>query len=197
MASRLHKYSANNTLLILIQRPDATAVAGYREWQKMGRQVRKGSQAIWILAPNKYKIETENEETGEKDTAFQLRGFRPAGVFALEDTDGPEIPRPALLAGEAPAAVWDGVVGLLQEAGYSVSREEIETRANGDTNPTTQRVRVDSRLSPFQALKTLDPRAPPRSPWPRREHRGIPAPSRLAGSRSRVSDLRRNGRSWL
>jgi hypothetical protein len=155
MASRLHRYSANNTLLILLQRPDATAVAGYREWQKMGRQVRQGSQAIWILAPNKYKTEIENEETGEKDTAFRLRGFRPAGVFALEDTDGPELPKPKLLAGEAPAAVWDGVVGLLQAAGYRVSREEIQSRANGDTDPRTQRVRVDSRLSPFQALKTL------------------------------------------
>jgi hypothetical protein len=155
MASRLHKYSANNTLLILMQRPDATAVAGYREWQKMGRQVRQGSHAIWILAPNKYKIETENEETGEKDVAVGLRGFRPAAVFALEDTDGPELPKPALLAGEAPAAIWDGVVDLLQETGYSVSREEIQSRANGDTDPQIRRVRVDSRLSPFQALKTL------------------------------------------
>jgi hypothetical protein len=155
MASHLHRYSANNTLLILLQRPDATAVAGYREWQQMGRQVRQGSQAIWILAPNKYKTEIENEETGEREAAFKLRGFRPAGVFALEDTDGPELPKPALLAGEAPRAIWDGVVGLLQEHGYSASREEIETRANGDTNPQTKRVRVDSRLSPFQALKTL------------------------------------------
>jgi hypothetical protein len=138
-----------------MQRPDATAVAGYREWQKMGRQVRKGSQAIWILAPNKYKIETENEQTGEKDTAFALRGFRPAGVFAIEDTDGPELPKPALLAGEAPAAIWDGVTDLLQEAGYTVNREPIESRANGDTDPRTKRVRVDLRLSPMQALKTL------------------------------------------
>jgi N-terminal domain of anti-restriction factor ArdC len=155
MASRLHRYSANNTLLILMQRPDATAVAGYKEWQKMGRQVRQGSKAIYILAPNKYKIETKNEETGEKDTAFALRGFRPAGVFAIEDTDGPELPKPALLTGEAPAVIWDGVTGLLQQAGYTVSREPIESRANGDTDPATKRVRVDSRLSPMQALKTL------------------------------------------
>jgi hypothetical protein len=155
LASRLHHYSAHNTLLILMQRGDTQAVAGYRAWQQMGRQVRKGSQAIWILAPNKYKIESENEETGENNTTFALRGFRPAGVFAIEDTDGPELPKPALLTGEAPAAVWDGIMELLQQPGYTVSREPIESRANGDTDPATKRVRVDSRLSPMQALKTL------------------------------------------
>jgi hypothetical protein len=155
LASRLHHYSAHNTLLILMQRGDTQAVAGYKAWQQMGRQVRRGSEAIWILAPNKYQIETENEETGEKDATFALRGFRPASVFAIEDTDGPELPKPALLAGEAPSAVWDGVTDLLQQAGYTVSREPIESRANGDTDPRTKRVRVDSRLSPMQALKTL------------------------------------------
>ena len=155
MASRLHRYSAHNTLLVLMQRGDAMAVAGYRAWQQMGRQVRKDSQAIWILAPNKYKVEVENEQTGEKDTTFALRGFRPTAVFAIEDTDGPELPKAMPLTGEAPAAIWDGITGLLGEAGYSVSREPIESRANGDTDPRTKRVRVDSRLSPLHPLKTL------------------------------------------
>src|SRR5579875_1488346 len=49
--SRFHRYSFNNTLLIQLQHPDATRVAGFRAWQQMGRQVRKGEKAIWILAP--------------------------------------------------------------------------------------------------------------------------------------------------
>jgi hypothetical protein len=131
------------------------AVAGYRAWQQMDRQVRKDSQAIWILAPNKYKVEVENEQTGEKDITTSLRGFRPAAVFAIEDTDGPELPKPEALTGDAPRAIWEGVTGLLQDQGYTVSREPIESRANGDTDPKTKRVRIDSGLSPMHALKTL------------------------------------------
>jgi hypothetical protein len=155
LASRLHHYSANNTLLISMQRGDTMAVAGYKTWQQMGRQVRRNPQTIWILAPNKYKVEVENEQTGEKDITTSLRGFRPAAVFAIEDTDGPDLPIPKPLTGEASAAIWDGVTGLLQDQGYTVSREPIESRANGDTDPKAKRVRVDSSLSPLHALKTL------------------------------------------
>lgn len=51
MLGRFHRYSACNVLLISLQRPDATRVAGYRTWQKLGRQVKQGEQGIRILAP--------------------------------------------------------------------------------------------------------------------------------------------------
>src|SRR3989442_1240099 len=58
-ASRFHRYSARNVLLISLQRPSARRVAGYRTWQTMGRQVRKGERGIAILAPCKYRhVET-------------------------------------------------------------------------------------------------------------------------------------------
>jgi hypothetical protein len=138
-----------------MQRPDTAAVAGYRTWQKVGRQVKRGSEAIWVLGPVKYKVELENQDTGEKSSAIALRGFKPVPVFALEDTDGPELPQPAHLAGEAPAAIWDGLTGMLADRGYTVERSLIASRAKGDTNPADHRVRIDSRLPAMEALAVL------------------------------------------
>jgi antirestriction protein ArdC len=56
-AATFHAYSPNNVLLILSQRPDATRVAGYRAWQALGRQVKKGEKAISIFAPRPYRIQ--------------------------------------------------------------------------------------------------------------------------------------------
>lgn len=95
VAARFHRYSFNNTVLIWMQRPDATRVAGFTSWQHMGRQVLKGSKAIWILAPM-----TKKDHDGETEVV----GFKPVPVFAFEDTDDdgsgrwvdePEWPMPA------------------------------------------------------------------------------------------------------
>ena len=64
--SRFHSYSANNCLLIAMQRPDATLVAGYRAWQdKFGRQVRKGERGMRILSPVVVKAKGEGDDVGE------------------------------------------------------------------------------------------------------------------------------------
>src|SRR6266436_2863256 len=63
--ARFHTYSLGNTLLIGFQRPEATLVAGYKTWQSMGRQVRKGEKGIAILAPIVRKIENEDGEKSE------------------------------------------------------------------------------------------------------------------------------------
>ena len=63
--SRFHSYSANNCLLIAMQRPDATLVAGYRAWQdKFGRQVRKGERGMRILSPVVVKAKGEGDDVG-------------------------------------------------------------------------------------------------------------------------------------
>lgn len=56
IASRFHRYSLNNQLLILAQRPDATCVAGYRAWQRLGRQAKRGERAIAIFAPTTRRV---------------------------------------------------------------------------------------------------------------------------------------------
>ena len=88
--ARFHKYSWHNTLLICMQRPDATQVAGYRTWQKLGRQVCKGESGIMIFAPCPWKRETATE-TGETETEQGIY-FRAVHVFDVAQTDGPDLP---------------------------------------------------------------------------------------------------------
>ena len=81
--ARFHHYSWRNTMLIAMQRPDATQVAGYRAWQKLGRQVCKGESGITIFAPCPWKRETDDGETE------QGIYFKTAHVFDIAQTDGP------------------------------------------------------------------------------------------------------------
>lgn len=81
-----HTYSLNNTLLIWIQRPESTLVAGYKSWQKKNRQVLKNSRAIRILAPMVKKIKEDNG-----DETMIIRGFRPVSVFDISQTEGDKI----------------------------------------------------------------------------------------------------------
>lgn len=80
--SKFHSYSFNNSMLILLQRPQASYIAGYKSWQSnFHRQVRKGAKAIQIISPVKYKA--KNEETGEEEERV---GFRTSYVFDISDT---------------------------------------------------------------------------------------------------------------
>jgi len=92
--ARFHQYIFNNQILILLQCPDATHVAGFRTWQSMGRSIRKGSTGIRILAPMIYKRkkETKKEEDEDDDGIMEIeekemvRFFRPVCVFDMQQT---------------------------------------------------------------------------------------------------------------
>ena len=84
--AKFHHYSWRNTMLIAMQRPDATQVAGYRAWQKLDRQVRKGEHGITICAPCPWKRETDD---GETEQGIFSRGVC---VFDIGQTDGPDLP---------------------------------------------------------------------------------------------------------
>ena len=89
---KFHHYSLNNCWLIALQFPTATQVAGYKRWQELGRQVKKGEKSIAILAP----LIKRDKETDER----KVIGFRTASVFDLYQTEGPELPslpKPQLL----------------------------------------------------------------------------------------------------
>src|SRR3982074_592752 len=75
MQSRFHHYSFGNTLLILLQRPDATHVAGFHTWRKLGRFVMKGEKGIRIVVPHVRKVETDEEE------ARRVTGFGVGTIF--------------------------------------------------------------------------------------------------------------------
>ncbi len=157
--ARFHQYSARNVALIHAQRPDATRVAGYRAWQALGRQVRKGERGIRIIAPYR-RVLTEGDDEGDPGAGGALvTGFGVATVFDLGQTDGaplPEPPRPAALAGatDAGAWLWDRLAAFLDGEGVPVLRGDTGT-ANGQYWPGAPRIVVAARLAGDQAARTL------------------------------------------
>ncbi|MEZ5963070.1 MAG: ArdC-like ssDNA-binding domain-containing protein [Planctomycetota bacterium] len=89
-----HEYSFANAMMIVGQRPDATRVAGYRTWQRLGRQVRRGEKGIVIIAP---MVGRRDEEGGDERV---VRGFRAARVFDIEQTDGEPLPELEVTRGD-------------------------------------------------------------------------------------------------
>ena len=90
-AAKFWRYSYRNQLLIMAQYPFATRVAGFRAWQEIGRNVKKGSKAIRILAPCTKKIAREEKEANEKPESI-LTYFVPVCVFDVSQTDGRPLP---------------------------------------------------------------------------------------------------------
>lgn len=151
-SAKFHKYSFGNVIMITVQNPEATQVAGYNKWLELGRQVRKGEKAIQILAPLTYS--RKDEVTGEKVSG--IRGFRFVNVFDVSQTEGDPIPdiRPTLLSGDDLPVVWDQIQKQIEAHGYTVERGNCNG-ANGYTDPIGRKVRVRSDVSGAQALKTL------------------------------------------
>ena len=105
MLSRFHRYSISNVILIGLQRPDATRVAGYRTWQQLGRQVKQGERAIRILAPITYRTRKEGQkrdgEAEQKDDdAGEVLAFKSAAVFDVSQTDGKPLTEFARVSGD-------------------------------------------------------------------------------------------------
>lgn len=133
--SRFHRYSHGNVLLILSQRPDATQVAGYHTWRRVGRQVRKGAKAISIWCPIVKTIE-------DPETSLPLDlcvGFVPCPVFAAEDlVDIDTNPLPTLWR-----PLPDDAEGLyrylhrkVEEGGFPVEERLLPPGRQGSTSPT-------------------------------------------------------------
>jgi hypothetical protein len=95
MMSRFHQYSFGNIALILAQRPDAVQVAGYRTWQALGRQVKRGEKGLSILVPHKVKIEPPEPDA---DPVWVVRHFGIGYVWDVRQTQGKDPPRPPLPA---------------------------------------------------------------------------------------------------
>lgn len=159
-AQVFHRYSINNLLLILSQRPDATRVAGYRTWQSVGRQVTKGQRGIRIFGGRDVVTREEDERTGE-ETERRTRRFFPVSVFDISQTEpiDPDAEDPSTIAhrltGDDPLGILAAVVDYLTGQGWTVEREAIAGEVNGYTaTDGSRRVVVDVDLSPAHAAKT-------------------------------------------
>jgi len=172
-AARFHHYSFRNTVAIWAQRPEATQVAGYRVWQDMGRQVRKGERGIEILAPVTRRADDSDAAPRLPGGAGSIPGlptppartvvgYRIAHVFDISQTDlmaGTAdvfaVVQPALLTGQAPDHLWDGLARQVDEAGYRLVVEPLTGGANGRTHFVDRVVTVTPDLEPAHRAKTL------------------------------------------
>lgn len=102
--ARFHQYSFGNVMLIALQKPNATQVAGFHAWRKLGRWVRKGEQGILILAPmigRKRRDEADADQSEDTDGKVRcLYGFRAVYVFDVSQTEGAELPEFAGIDGQ-------------------------------------------------------------------------------------------------
>jgi antirestriction protein ArdC len=104
--AKFHDYSFRNCLLIAMQKPDATYVAGFNRWKQLNRFVRKGEKGIAILAPLVYRKKaddspkSEPEPTADEQNVATLRGFKVVHVFDVSQTEGDELPQFATLNGD-------------------------------------------------------------------------------------------------
>lgn len=161
-AAAFRSYSFSNVVLIWSQMPEATHVAGFQAWKKLGRQVTKGQRGIRILGGRRFTTTEEDDETGEENTRSGVRFF-PCSVFDISQTEpmeGYEEPEDiaAPLTGADPQGIAQAVADWLTAEGWAVSFEPVPGPANGFTqySGTDQpgRVVVDSDMEPAQQAKT-------------------------------------------
>lgn len=155
--SRFHHYSAQNVLLIQMQRPDATRVAGFHAWLKLGRHVRKGEKGIAILAPVTRRTRDEDEQGGEDVVRKAVVGFRATYVWDVAQTDGDALEEPPVhrLTGADPMGLFEKLSLVVREIGYTVEDEYLSGGVNGDCSVDERRIRIEVRNDPAQQVKTL------------------------------------------
>jgi len=160
--SKFYNYSASNTLLIYMQRPDASRVAGYGDWQKnFKRHVKRGEHGIKILAPCPYKQKVEREQTGPDGRAVTVTeevtraAFKPVTVFDVSQTEGE--PLPSLGVNELTGDVEhypDFFEALKQVSPFPVGFEAIPGGAKGYCNYAEQRIAINEGMAEVQNVKT-------------------------------------------
>ena len=158
IATGFHRYSLSNVLLILSQRPNATRVAGFRQWQARGRQVRKGERAIKIFGYSTKRIEPDEISDGDQE---QQRTFYPIlSVFDISQTDPiegmEEVPdyAPRLKGGDD-AGIYNATAAWLTEQGWTVTRETLGSEDGATSIDGTKRVRIHDDLAPAHAAVTI------------------------------------------
>ncbi len=169
--SKIHNYSFNNTMLIAMQKPDATLVAGFKAWQKnFDRHVKKGEKGICILAPAPYKIKEEQEKldpvTGEimldksgmpitEEVEIKIPAFRVVPVFDVSQTDGKELPDIGVneLSGSV-EDYEDFMQALTEVSPVPITYEDIEREAKGYFHTTDHRIAIQEGMSQSQTVKT-------------------------------------------
>lgn len=167
---KFHSYSLNNTMLILMQRPDASFVAGYNAWKKFDRNVQNGQKAIKILAPMMLKrkeliaakdingnpLLDVNGKQLKEEVTIEYPAFKIANVFDVSQTEGKELPRigPSELSGNVDKykLLYDALIAV---APVPIETIRIESGAKGYYSPSEQKICINEGMSEAQTLKTM------------------------------------------
>ena len=167
--SKFHNYSFNNTLLIAMQRPDATLVTGYRNWQSMGRQVKKGEKGITIIAPAPIKRKKEQTVLDQdqklvigpdgkpktEEVEITLPCFKAITVFDIEQTTGEPIQTLAPEILTAAVEDFDLFLQAIREISpVPIRFDAIEGSANGYYHNLDKEIVIKKDMSQSQTLKT-------------------------------------------
>lgn len=154
--SKFHSYSFGNILLILMQRPDATLVAGFKSWQtKFSRFVKKGEKGITILAPcPKQTIVTKKDANGnEYEEVIKWMSYRPVTVFDIAQTDGKDLPSYGVDELSGDVADYGKLMDALKaQASVPVVFEDMDD-AHGYCTPT--KIAIKNGMSELQTVKTM------------------------------------------
>jgi len=150
-SARFHSYSLNNTALIYHQWPTAQFLKGYRGWQKLGRQVKKGEKAIQIFAPVSRKV---RNKVGEEER--KLSGFRMANVFDLSQTEGDDTQLPTMIKGLESEVDYSTILDrILAKIDVPVDFKDMNYEQHGFYAIKEHAITINSRKSPVHTLKTL------------------------------------------
>lgn len=166
--SKFTSYSVNNTMLIAMQMPDATAVAGFSTWKQLNRHIIKGSKAIKIIAPCPYKRKIDTaamnadpkHSTGEDNSPADLpeekvlMGFKVVNVFDISQTEGEPLPEIAHKLDSTVDGYTDFMDALQKVSPVPVKFEHIEGSTNGYYHLIDKNIVIDRDMSEIMHCKT-------------------------------------------
>ena len=168
--AKLPRYSVNNQILIMMQKPDATRCQSFTNWKEVNRHVRKGEKGIRILAPAPYKMQKEQEKVdasgktvldkdGEpvKETVeVTINAFKPVSTFDVSQTEGEPIPSPGVDELTGSVEGYETLLAAIKEVvPVPISFEQIDSGAKGFYHLEENRIVVQEGMSEAQTVKTL------------------------------------------
>jgi antirestriction protein ArdC len=151
---RFHRYSVGNAILIGLQKPDATHVAGFRAWEQLGRHVKKGEHGIAIMAPIVYRRNARddaNKERHEDPDSEVVSTFKAAYVFDISQTEGKPLPEFAKARGD-PGSYLERLERFISGRGIKLERGDLRIAEGVSVGGT---ILLKASLAPAEEFSTM------------------------------------------
>ena len=167
--AKMPRYSINNQILIMMQKPDATMCQSFTGWKEMGRFVKKGEKGIRVMAPAPYKIEREQDkldgngkpmldadgEPVKEKVEVKVNAFKPVSTFDISQTDGEPVPRLGVDELVGTVEGYETLMEAIRQASpVPISFENIESGAKGYFHVEENRIAIQEGMSEAQTVKT-------------------------------------------